>query len=231
VAELLRLGEDALNVVINIKDDIVAEAHGSFYLAQMLAFNTCIEAGVMSTQDQVVETKASFAAVRSKVFETLARRFYDRTKDFARGTRLRREGRAPYLHLLYWLGTSEEWTLSLDRAIMEHPELRGSLIQIIEKDYLLGLMNSVPAIGEVLHFEQSSRLLTVEDPQYIFFLRNLAWPGFASDLGYLSVDFKSRYTLHCHSRAPSVVWRRRSSNISKITISRYFTIRTSSTGF
>jgi hypothetical protein len=193
VVELLSLGEDALNMVINIKDDIVAEAHGSFYLAQMLAFNTCIEAGVMSTQDQVVETKASFAAVKSKVFETLARRFYNRTKDFARGTRLRREGRAPYLHLLYWLGTSEEWTLSLNQAIMEHPELRGSLIQIIEKDYLLQLMNSVPAIGEVLHFEQSSRLLTVEDPQYIFFVRNLAWPGFASDLGYLSVDFPSRY--------------------------------------
>jgi hypothetical protein len=130
----------------------------------MLAFETCIEAGVVSAQDQVFETKAGFAAVKSKVFEMLARRFHDRTQNFAKGTRLRREGRAPYLHLLYWLGTSEQWTLSLDQAIMHHPELRGSLIQIIEKDYLLALMNSVPAIGEVLHFEQSSRLLTVEDP-------------------------------------------------------------------
>jgi hypothetical protein len=130
----------------------------------MLAFETCIEAGVVSAQDQVFETKASLAAVKSKVFEMLARRFHDRTQNFAKGTRLRREGRAPYLHLLYWLGTSEQWTLSLDQAIMHHPELRGSLIQIIEKDYLLALMNSVPAIGEVLHFEQSSRLLTVEDP-------------------------------------------------------------------
>jgi hypothetical protein len=55
VAELLLLGEEALNVVINIKEDIVAEAQGSFYLAQMLAFNTCIEAGVISTQDQVIK--------------------------------------------------------------------------------------------------------------------------------------------------------------------------------
>src|SRR5260370_11012406 len=158
----------------------------------MLAFNTCIESGVRSAQDQLVETKASFAAVRSKVFETLARRFRRRTEDFAKGTRLRREGRAHYLHLRYWLGISEEWTLSLDQAIRLHPELRGSLIQIIEKDYLLALMDSVPAIGEVLHFEQSSKLLTVEDPQYIFFLRNVPWRRFASDLGYLSVDFQSR---------------------------------------
>jgi hypothetical protein len=74
---------------------------------------------------------------------------------------------------------------------MHHPEFRGSLIQIIEKDYLRELMDAVPAINEVLHFEE--RLLTIEDPQYVFFLRNLSWPRFATEIGYLSVNFPSRY--------------------------------------
>jgi hypothetical protein len=191
VAEVIRLGEEALNIGINIKEDIVAAAHGSFYLAQMLAFNTCIEAEILHRQDTRVQTRSSFATIKGRVFETLSQRFYPRTRDFAKGTRFRREGRAPYLHLLYWLGTSEEWTLSLDQCIMHHPEFRGSLIQIIEKDYLRELMDAVPAINEVLHFEE--RLLTIEDPQYVFFLRNLSWPRFATEIGYLSVDFPSRY--------------------------------------
>ena len=191
VAELLALGEDALNIGLNIKDEIVVAAHGSFYLAQMLAFNTCIEANILSRQEPKKETLSSFATVKGRVFETLAQRFLSRTRDFAKGTRFRREGRAPYLHLLYWLGKSEEWSLSLDQCIMHYPEFRGSLIQIIEKDYLRELMEAVPAINEVLHFEE--RLLTVEDPQYVFFLRNLSWPRFALEIGYLSVDFPSRY--------------------------------------
>jgi hypothetical protein len=191
VVEVVRLGEEALNVRINIKDEIVAAAHGSFYLAQMLAFNTCIEANILCRQDANVETHSSFPTIKGRVFETLSQRFYQRTRDFAKGTRFRREGRAPYLHLLYWLGTSEQWTLSLDQCIMHHPEFRGSLIQIIEKDYLRELMQAVPTINEVLHFEE--RLLTIEDPQYIFFLRNLSWPRFATDIGYLSVEFPSQY--------------------------------------
>jgi hypothetical protein len=37
VIELIQKGEDELKVRINIKDDIVREANGGFYIAQMLA--------------------------------------------------------------------------------------------------------------------------------------------------------------------------------------------------
>jgi hypothetical protein len=193
VTELIELGERALNISINVKEELVASSSGSFYLAQMLAYNTCLESGILHRQVTARETAVSFATIRSHVLEALGRRFYDRTRDFARGTRFRSEGRAPYFHILYWLGGSEEWSLSLHVAKMQHPELRGSLIQIIEKDYLADLMKSVPDINEVLHFDSRSKLLTVEDPQFIFFLRNLSWPRFAEDVGYLSLDFPSRY--------------------------------------
>lgn len=159
----------------------------------MLALNTCLESGILTRQSIPVDTKASFAAVQSKVFERLSQRFNERTRAFAKGSRLRPEGRAPYLHLLYWIGTSEHWTLSLSEAVMRYPNLRGSLIQIIEKDYLRQLTQSIESMDDVLHYDPSSRLLAVEDPQYIFFLRNLSWPRFAREIGYLSVNFPSRY--------------------------------------
>jgi hypothetical protein len=193
IFELIRLGENALNVEINIKDEIVEASHGSFYIAQMLAYQTCLDAGLLEAQEPKVTTSISFPEVKARVFETLSRRFQTRTQEFAKGTRLRREGRAPYLHLLYWLGTSEEWTLSLDKAQVRHPDFKGSLTQIIEKDYLIELLRSVPHIGDVVHYEARNHLLTVEDPQFVFYLRNIAWDRFAEDVGYLGIKFPARY--------------------------------------
>ena len=33
------------------------------------------------------------------------------------GPRMSREGRAPYLHILQWLSTTQDWTLNLDREV------------------------------------------------------------------------------------------------------------------
>ena len=43
----LKKGERVLNVVINIRTEIVEAAQGSFYLAQMLAYHTCIRSNVL----------------------------------------------------------------------------------------------------------------------------------------------------------------------------------------
>src|SRR5690606_39143076 len=135
----------------------------------------------------------SFEATRGKVHERLARTFMERTKRFARGTRFRREGRAPYLNLLHLLAMSEEWSLPIDRALMMKPELSGSITQIVEKGYLEELIAKDPELQAVLHFDAGARQLTVEDPQYIYFLRNISWPQFASEVGFLSLEFPSRY--------------------------------------
>ena len=193
VSEVLRLGEQALNVELNIKDEVVDAANGSFYIAQMLAYHTCLAAGILSAQSNRLQTTISFPAVKAKVFETLARRFEARTQDFARGTRLRREGRAPYLHLLYWLGSSDKWTLSLDKAQIQHADFKGSLTQIIEKNYLVELLASLPSVSEVIHYEARSHLLTIEDPQFVFYLRNISWDKFAEEVGYLGISFPARY--------------------------------------
>ena len=103
VAEVVTLGERALNISINVRDEIIKDAQGSFYLAQMLAYHTCIRAGVLKTANPTASTSESYELVKGQVVSTLARSFHDTAAAFSRGTKLRREGRAPYLHLLYWL--------------------------------------------------------------------------------------------------------------------------------
>lgn len=193
VQELLSLGEAALNVELNVKDEIAESANGGFYIAQMLAHQTCLDSGILEEQQAPVATQVSFELTRAKIFERLSRVFLDRTQRFARGTRFRREGRAPYLHLLYWLARCDDWSMSLTRSIRENPSLAGSVTQIVEKGYLRDLVSGDAEISGVLHYDPTSRYLTVEDPQFVYFLRNVSWSRFAEDAGFLTMDFPSRY--------------------------------------
>lgn len=193
VEEVLALGEKALNVAINVKAEIIEAAHGSFYIAQMLAHQVLIDAGLLEEQVDLTATAVSFESTKGKVQERLARTFLDPTKRFARGTRFRREGRAPYLNLLHLLAMSDEWSLSIEQALMKKPALSGSITQIVEKGYLVDLIAKDVELNGIFHFDAGARLLTIEDPQYIYFLRNISWPQFARDIGFLTLEFPSRY--------------------------------------
>jgi len=193
VNELITKGESALNISINIKDDIVAAAQGSFYIAQMLSYYTCIRSNILNTQDKYFVTAESYEAVKNHVMETLVRAFHDTAIAFCRGTKLRREGRAPYLHLLYWLSQSKNWSINAEREADAHPEQRGSVNQVVSKNYLNDLIEGSTEIQRVIHFDKSSSILVVQDPQFIFYLRNISWPVLAEEVGFLSMEFPSRY--------------------------------------
>lgn len=193
VQELLEKGENALRFKLNIKQEIMEASQGSFYIAQMLAYDTCIRSRILETCDDVIATEESFEAVKSVVMERLKRTFHDTTIAFARGTKLRREGRAPYLHLLHWLSQSKNWSINTDREADKHPEQRGSVAQVVSKGFLLDLIRSSEDIQRVLHFDPRNSTLVAQDPQFVFYIRNISWQALAEDVGFLSLEFPSRY--------------------------------------
>ncbi len=193
ISKLLGRGEQALNVKLNVFDEIVAAASGSFYLAQMIAREVCLAANILEHQEPQRHTDVSFEAIVANVWDRLGASFRKRTEQFCRGTKLRKEGRAPYLHILNWLATGESWTLDLRDAIRRNSTLRGSVGQVVEKGFLHDLVENNEEIRAVLHYDDFSKQLTVEDPQYLFFLRSVPWRQFARDIGFLSVEFDRRY--------------------------------------
>lgn len=193
VEELLAKGEQALNVTLNVRDEIIQGAQGSFYLAQMLAYNTCLRAKVLERQDQTKTTAESYHAVKAQVMDRLKRTFHSTAIAFARGSKLRPEGRAPYLHLLFWLSQSQSWSINGALEADHHPAQRGSVSQVVTKGYLAELVRSSEPIREVLHYDAASTTLVVQDPQFVFYLRNLSWHGFAEEVGFLSIDFPTKY--------------------------------------
>lgn len=193
VRQVLTKGAKALNIDINVEDEIVAAAQGSFYIGQMLAHEVCQRAGVLEQQETHKNVQVSFQSVSADVWERLGQVFRARCEKFCRGTKIRKEGRAPYLHILRWLAEGKEWTLSLREAIRQHPGMGGSVGQVVDKQYLQNLIESDADISHVIHYDATAEQLTVEDPQFIFYIRNIPWKRFALELGFLGVDFENRY--------------------------------------
>jgi hypothetical protein len=193
VEELVSKGELALNVEISTKHDITLDAHGSFHIAQMLCRETCFAEGVTECCNPKKKLHASLASVREGVLDELGRAFFEPARTFATGPRLRREGRAPYLHMLNWLASSEDWSLQIDQALAQHPEHRGSVGQVIDKGYLEDFIKKHIELEDAIHYDSATRTLSIEDPKFLYFLRNLIWNKFARQVGFLSTEFKARY--------------------------------------
>jgi len=90
IAELISKGEAALGININIREEIINASQGSFYVAQMLAYHTCIRSGITNTCEPSKTTEESYESVKTDVMETLKRSFHETVIAFCRGTSVKR---------------------------------------------------------------------------------------------------------------------------------------------
>lgn len=192
IGQLIQQGEDALNIRINTKSEIAIDAQGSFHLAQMLCHRICLAERTTERQESERAIEVSLEVVKSHVLDDLSRAFFETAREFAMGPRFRREGRGPYLHILRWLAESEEWSIQLNQAMSNHPEHRGSVGQVVDKGFLSTFLDQ-SKFAAVLHFDEQTRVLSAEDPKFIYYLRNLIWPKFARQVGFVNVRFDARY--------------------------------------
>jgi hypothetical protein len=196
IEELIGKGEQALNVSIGRKDEFVGYSYGSFQIAQMLCNQLCLEEGVDRTQDNRKHIDIPVETIVDRVMANLRRMFHDGCVAFARGSKLRREGRAPYLHILKWLADNDDWTLDLKQAVQTRPEHKGSVGQVVEKDYLSAMLREKSELlSDLFHYQPENRTLSIEDPRLMFYLKNLVWKNFTREVGYTSDYFRSKYDI------------------------------------
>jgi hypothetical protein len=189
--EMITAGERALNCTISVKDEVVSEAEGSFAMAQVLCLEACLQAGFTEERRVAVEIKTSLPAAREAVLKDLSSRFFPVSRDFATGNKLRKEGRAPYLHLLRWLSETPDGVLDTREALAKNQELKGSVNQVLEKGHINTLLGGSKELSDLIHYK--NELLVIEDPKMLYFIRHLIWAKFARQVGYYSVAFSSKY--------------------------------------
>lgn len=195
IQQMIKLGETVLNCQLAIADEIAHEAEGSFAMAQVLCHEACLQDKLHEsfTGAEAKEISVSLPCIREAVLSDLSARFLPIAREFSTGNKLRREGRAPYLNLLRWLSQTPDGALDTKDALAANPMLKGSVSQVIDKGHLDTLLSGSQVIAELIHFEPQTGLLTVEDPKFLYFVRHLIWSKFARQIGYFSIDFKSKF--------------------------------------
>lgn len=193
VEALINNGEQALNIHFDNTRSIIENARGSFHIAQLMCQKACIQQGIINTCNNQTTVHFSYPKVMAEMFEELSRSFFDIARQFATGNRLRRAGRAPYLHILKWLSESPNWSVNLTTAMQQHPRQKPGVVQVVEKGYLKDFIEKHPNISDYIHFDSDARILSVEDPKLIFYLKSINWNNFARDIGYIDLVEEPRY--------------------------------------
>lgn len=193
IKELISKGEHALNIEFDNKKDIIDNSYGSFHIAQLMCHRACIESAISEEVEEKTTVHFSFPVVQASLAEELSRSYFDIAREFATGNRLRREGRAPYLHVLKWLAESDTWSVSLATAVQKHPEAKAGVTQIVEKGYLEDFLAKHKVVSGYIHFDRDTRILSAEDPKFVFYLKTLNWNNFARDIGFIQLISERKY--------------------------------------
>jgi len=64
--------------------------------------------------------------------------------------------------------------------------------QVVEKGFLAKATES-EEIAKLIHFDETTKVLSVEDPQLVFYLRNLDWPEFVRRTGFTRYEVGDEY--------------------------------------
>lgn len=193
VKELIEKGEKILNITFKDKDKIAQRAHGSFHITQLLCKELCIMQEIVETQEKLTTISVSVSDACDNKTRELSRVFEPVVRSFSVGNKIRRGGRAPYFHLLMWLSESKDWSIQMDSIYVRYPIFKQSISQVAEKGYLSDLIAKNEDICKYLHYDNDAKILTIEDPKFMFYLRNLNWDTMARDIGFTNIHFANKY--------------------------------------
>ena len=195
IQELITKGEQILNITMECKNDIARSSFGSFHIAQMLCKTLCINQNITEHQENATSLSMPIDEIINIKMQELSRIFATPMKTFALGNRCRRDGRAPYLKLLTWLSECDSGAIQMDELYIKYPKYKISISQIADKGNITKLITKPQngSIRNLLYYDQATKILAVEDPKFIFYLKNTNWESFAKDMGFKVENVKTQY--------------------------------------
>lgn len=192
IEELIVKGEQAANITFDQRPQFVAAARGSFFTAQLLCLEAALREGIDETQTLPrVVVIGPDGIVLDKVHSRLKFKYHDPLLTFASYDESP-PPRGACLALLWLLTQELDSTVSLVIARTRYPALAQAF------DWLLGsklsaLFASQPRLRELFFYNRDAGVLSAEDPQLDFYLRNLNWPALARDSGHSALDWDPQH--------------------------------------
>ena len=180
ILHMVKKGEDALNIFFDRKVEIALAANGSLNIAQFLCFNLCQIAHVNETCDQLKTVPYDFDMAQSLILKVLSRKFGESIRHFASmgGPR-----NSLSLQLLEEVVNSEDGFLSLSLLKSKKPDLTQHLQQFLVEDWMGQLYREYSECQQHFFFDRSIQALVIDDPQLVFYLKQLRFSTLAKEAG------------------------------------------------
>lgn len=184
IDRLIGEGENALNVLFEDKEVLLAESAGNFWLAQYVCNKVCATAEIYETQEETKILRVALLPIRQRLMTELTQKYLPIAKQFSKGKKWRPGGNKPYLEVFLALCKIPESVVTFDKILNVVPERRRPGIKAIR-----------PRIAEVIFDQQIDRDLraqiafdpdsgfSIEDPLFRYFLTNLQPNKLYADLG------------------------------------------------
>ena len=168
---MIQKGEEALNVTFENRDQIVLDSAGSLLTAQMLCWHLAIMADVEHTQPEPVTIRGDLGEARLRVTETLRDKYRVALNEFVT---LDGPEEVACVELLLRLGESPDGALALDAIQRVDTELGRTIDRVFIQGMPTGFGSSHEAIASNLYYDSRGRRLVADDPQFIFYIRQLS---------------------------------------------------------
>lgn len=170
VLQMIEKGETALNIVFDAKRDIVARSVGSLQTAQMLCWHLVAMAGIEETLSRTATVPTNVHLAQASVTEDLRLKYHEVVDQFAV---LDEPEESLCIDLLLELANSADGILRLDNICAAHPVLKETVRRIFLDGLPTGFGGDKAKIAEHLYYDPRGRRLIADDPQFIFYLRQL----------------------------------------------------------
>ena len=191
--ELIRKGERAANVSFRARSEFVETAAGSFYTLQQLCLEAAMQQGILETQPTTEYIVTSPRDVVEAVLDKLKFKYYQPLSTFA-ATDAVVPPRGAVLALLYLMSDNDAGHISIHDAKLRYPTLKHAF-EWLANGNLAASFQVIPQLEKLFFYQQSAGVLSAEDPQLKFYLRNLKWVDFAKKTGHQGVRLNPRYGL------------------------------------
>jgi hypothetical protein len=180
ILQMIKKGEEALNIKFDRKSEIVLAANGSLNIAQFLCFDLCASAGIIETQEQTQFIKCDIDAAIKAATIDLERKFGSTIRQFIA---LGGPEDLTSLRLLEELTLKESGSLSLSKLKFTKPYLVEGIERFITEKWMEKLYILYPASENYLSFDPGRQALVIDDPQLDFYLKQVRLASLARESG------------------------------------------------
>lgn len=181
-AELVRKGEERLNVKFGDYKAVFYETKGDYWLTQLVCQSVCLVNKVTETATDLCTLHFTSDEIRERVVQRLEHSYHEAVKEFCRGRRFRSTN-DPYLKLLRCVAEQDSSIVDLNELANANPDVRGSINNIKEKR-LSTLIESKPICDRYFYYNPETKVFAIEDPALFYYLKHLDWAAIRTACGF-----------------------------------------------